>query len=77
VVDSSRYYVLRIVDRVSGRHAFIGMGFRCGVMQHSEPSLIYKPPHALICCLVDRSSSMRVHPGQPEALPRHLHVTSF
>lgn len=28
VVDSSRYFVMRIVDRASQRHAFIGMGFR-------------------------------------------------
>jgi len=29
VVDSSRYFALRLVDRASGRHAFIGLGFRC------------------------------------------------
>ena len=31
VVDSSRYFALRLVDRASGRHAFIGLGFRCAL----------------------------------------------
>ena len=28
-MDSSRYFALRLVDRASGRHAFVGLGFRC------------------------------------------------
>ncbi|KNE63486.1 hypothetical protein AMAG_19007 [Allomyces macrogynus ATCC 38327] len=27
VIDSSRYFVVRLSDRTSGRHAFVGMGF--------------------------------------------------
>lgn len=30
-MDSSRYFALRLVDSASGRHAFIGLGFRCAL----------------------------------------------
>lgn len=28
MVDSSRYFVIKVVDRGSRKHAFIGVGFR-------------------------------------------------
>ena len=28
MIDSSRYVVVRVVDTASGRHAFVGLGFR-------------------------------------------------
>ena len=48
VIDSSRYYVVRVVDEASGRHAFLGFGFR----QREESS-------AFTACLDDHMKYLR------------------
>ena len=45
VIDSSRYFVIRVVDRDSGNHAFIGLGFR-----EREPASDF------YACLLDHQS---------------------